>query len=100
MNIHIPSCAVSVCCSSVAYCGSGRRLRIDRAVLGDIAAVRRVVLVGRGAHDRRARKVVLWRWRGRQPFEAGGTPRIGACPLAIEQRPAEIKERQRISYGE
>src|SRR5690348_11806074 len=88
MNTHMPSSAVSLCCSIVAYCGSGASLRMDGAVLRDEAAIFGIVLVGRRLHDRGAREIVLGRRRARLPFEAGGAPGVGRGALAPEQRPA------------
>src|SRR5579871_2795625 len=77
---HIPSWAVSPCCSRLAYWISGRRATLSgimRAFLGDEAAAHRLVAIGRRRDDRRALEIVLGRRRRRAPFEAGCTPRVG-----------------------
>src|SRR6185437_10164361 len=79
MKTHMPSCAVSVTCSSVANCGSGARLRIGDAILRDEAPILGIVLIRCRVHDLRACEIVLGRRRARAPFEPGGTPGIGRC---------------------
>src|SRR5689334_22069184 len=100
MNTHMPSCAVSPCWDSVAYCISGWRLRIYDAVLGREAAVLSVVEVGARGDDRCAFEIVLRRRRGNLPFQPGGAPRVGPRPLAAKQRPAQVAERQDIRKGQ
>src|SRR5439155_22948895 len=88
MNTHMPSCAVSPCCDSVAYCISGWRLRIYDAVLRREAAVLSVVEVGSGSDDRCAFEIVRRRRRRNLPLQPGGAPRVGSRPLAAKKRPA------------
>src|SRR6185437_6890286 len=97
---HMPSCDASPCWSSVANWISGwtASAGIRGAVLRHIAAVLGVVAVGGFGHDRRAWEIVRRRRRRGLPFEPGRAPRVRAGTLAVEERPAEIKERQEIGH--
>src|SRR3954462_13185419 len=91
---HMPNAATSACCSRVAYWGSGRISGITSRIL----RLRfRVVLVGRAGDGRRLVEIVLGRGRWSAPLQPGGGPRVGAGPLAPEQRPRQIEQRHHVA---
>src|SRR3954451_1459790 len=96
---HIPNAATSACWSMVAYWDSGRIISGPvSGIASCILGLRfRVVLIGRAGNGRRLVEVVLGRGRWGTPFQPGRGPRVGAGPLAPEQRPRQVEQRQHIA---
>src|SRR3954465_14779348 len=90
---HMPNAATSACCSRVAYWGSGRISGPVSGMTSRILGLRfRVVLIGRAGDGRRLVEVGLGGRRWGAPLQPGSGPRVGAGPLALEQRPRQVEQ--------
>src|SRR5579871_6341012 len=99
-NSHMPSVAVSRCCSMSAKwwrreCAANdlsANVRLLALRIGTVA-----VIVCFPGHHRRFLKIVGRRQRGGLPFQAGGVPGIVAGGFAVTQRPEEVDHRQDVA---